>query len=87
MLAGCREVLQGHDTGHLPRPVLPAKQPIEDQRGGWFSAVARTGASGNTIGNGTGDVYYSKRAIALASTSYLDTGIKGSKNSVLAWWE
>ena len=44
-------------------------------------------ASGNTIGNGTGDVYYSKRAIALASTSYLDTGIKGSKNSVLAWWE
>jgi hypothetical protein len=44
-------------------------------------------ASGNTIGNGTGDIYFSRQAVSLATTSYLSTNQFGSKNAVLAWWE
>jgi hypothetical protein len=44
-------------------------------------------ASGNTIGNGTGDIFFSRQAVALASTSYLSTTPYGSKGAILAWWE
>ena len=44
-------------------------------------------ASGNTIGNGNGNVYFSRQAISNASTSFLNTGLSGSENSVIAWWE
>ncbi len=44
-------------------------------------------SDGNTIGNGNGEVWFSKQAINNASTSYLNSGLSGSENSVIAWWE
>jgi len=44
-------------------------------------------SAGNVIGNGAGEVYYSSEAIGAALTSWLNTTVTGSRNSILAWWE
>jgi len=44
-------------------------------------------SSGNVIGNGTGEIYFSTEAVREATASWLRTNIYGSRNHVIAWWE
>lgn len=44
-------------------------------------------SSGNVIGNGSGEIYFSREAVREATASWLGTPLHGSRNHILAWWE